>query len=286
MPARGGGATKRVVVSAHMDTQRTGLIWRGKFTRQVAHLYQKLPGAMKSPLFPVMAAFALQPLAGVLTWAWPGSTVATVVTVYVFIIYAVSGFLLAEWSVGPFVPGAADNATGVAAALELADRWRQTPADGVDLVLLLSGCEETGPLGAAAWVEAHLDERPRDATSFLVLDTLSCGAPRFVDAEYTLAATRVHYHADMIRLAGDVARRLGLRDAGPHALPTFTDAIPFARRGIGGVSILTFEDGVYMPNYHQLVDTSDRVDFGVAWQAVEFSWEVLKELARRKPDSA
>jgi Zn-dependent M28 family amino/carboxypeptidase len=165
---------------------------------------------------------------------------------------------------------------------ERKNRWKREPVEGVELVVLFTGCEETGVLGATAWVEAHKDERPLACTSFLVLDTLAYGAPRFLAVEHTLAATPVHYRPDMIRLCEAAARRLGIQGAGPHAVPTFTDAVPFVLHGIAGASVLTFDDSGYLPNLHQMSDTSANLNFDVAWQAVEFSWEVLKDLAKRK----
>lgn len=74
---------------------------------------------------------------------------------------------------------------------------------------------------------------------------------------------------------GETARRMGLKGAGPHTMPTFTDGLAFMSRGMEGISVLTFEDGVTMPNYHQMGDTSANMDFDMGWGAVEFCWELL-----------
>lgn len=97
--------------------------------------------------------------------------------------------------------------------------------------------------------------------------------------EHTLSAVPIKTPKAMIELCERAADGLGLEGAGPHALPTFTDGIAFLTRGIPGVSLLSFEDGVHLPNYHQLSDTSENMDFDVGWEAVEFAWTVLDLLA-------
>lgn len=292
LPCREGREPRhRVVVCAHIDSQRTGLMWKGKLVKPLSRLYQKAPGPMMSPMFPVMLAFVTQPVVGLLALVWPGNSVSTALAGLLIVIYAVAGVLLAEWAVGPFVPGAADNATGAAAAIEAAERWSREPIDGVELVVLLSGCEETGALGAAAWVRTHEAEIRRTPTSFLVFDTFGYGRPRYAGREHTLAAVSLEYPRDILDACAEVAGRLGLHDAGPHTLPTFTDGVAFLARGIPGASLLTFEDGVHMPNYHQMLDTSDRMSFDIGWEAVRFGWEVLRAMAARsvspaRPDRA
>ena len=70
------------------------------------------------------------------------------------------------------VPGASDNATGVAAVLSLAGGFAREPLEGTEVVLVLPGCEESGMGGMRAWVESegasarsghHARARPRHA---------------------------------------------------------------------------------------------------------------------------
>lgn len=274
-----GKPRRTLVVCAHMDTQRTGLMWRSGLAGRLAPLYQRLPGPMKGPSFPLFAAFVAQIVLGAFEQLFPGSTFVLVLVILVGVVYLVAAVLLFDWSRGTFTPGAADNATGVAAALELAERWSRERRDGIELVLLLTGCEESGALGAFAWIAAHgseLQERPH---VFLVLDTLAYGAPRFIDREHTLDTHQVRYPEDVVELCAKAAARLGMEGAGPYALPTFTDGAAFLVNGVPGAALLTFMDDVSMPNYHQMSDTSDNADFAVGWRAVELAWGVLVALA-------
>jgi hypothetical protein len=279
VPSVTGVPRRRVVVLAHLDTQRTGAMWNPKVIGRVTRLYERVPGPMKGPTFPIVVGLALQPLLGTAWLFAPAAPPLLGIAGLIGVVDLVAAGVLLDWARGPYVPGAGDNATGVAAALELAERWLREPIDGVELVVLLTGCEETGALGAAAWLDAHRREIVETPTVFLNLDTFSCGSPRFADVEHTVAAEPMRYPADLVALCAAAARRQGLEDAGPFALPTFTDAIAFLARGVRGVSLLTFEDGLHIPHYHQMTDTSEHVDFAAGWRAVELAWDVLQALA-------
>ena len=269
---------RRILLIGHMDTQRTGFMWRPEIGERFAKSGSGMPGPLKSPLFLVVLAMVLVPLVGVAALLGAPPEVVTFAVAVVLVIDAVASLILGDWARGPFVPGACDNATGAAAVLALAAAWRREPAPDVELALLLTGCEESGLGGSMAAAAAMKRDSGALPTTFINLDTLGYGAPRYIGVEYSYAATPVGYPADVLATCADAAIELGLEDAGPHTLPVCGDALPFLVRGIPGASILTFEPGPHMPNYHQMTDTADRMDFAIGWRAVEFGEAVLKRL--------
>jgi acetylornithine deacetylase/succinyl-diaminopimelate desuccinylase-like protein len=280
VPAAGGSPHARIVVMAHYDTQRTGLMWREGLIRGIAPALARSPGPTRAPTFPVVLGMGLQVVAGALLLAFPAlRPIATVVAAIVFFIFAVAGFVLAEWARGPYVPGANDNATGSAAVFALVEEWRKAPPEGVELVALWTGSEETGLLGAAAWAEAHR-RAPKDVpTTFLNVDTLGRGRPRFLGAEYSIGAVRVRYPQSIVEVCTRAAAEAGFPDAGPKTAAVASDALAFLVRGIPGASVLCFEDDGHMPGCHQMLDTMDNVDFDVAWSGVRLAWEILRRMA-------
>lgn len=272
-----GEVERRVVVLGHYDTQRTGRMWKPGVLDAVAPLLNRAPGVTKSPLFLVMLAMIAQVGLGIAALIFPGSGVVAGLLIPCLAIFALSGYLLGDWAKGPFVPGANDNATGAAAALTLAAAWQRNPVPGVEFIGLCPGCEETGLDGATAWAEKFGHHGP--PLTFINIDSLGYGTPRFVGKEHSLAGVPVAYPEEMVRLAGQVATERGLTEAGPHVIPVASDAISFLVRGIPGITMHCFEDGGMMPNYHQMTDTCDRMSFDRAWAGMEFAWAVLRRWA-------
>ncbi|MCE9555356.1 MAG: M28 family peptidase, partial [Planctomycetes bacterium] len=201
------------------------------------------------------------------------------VAITLSIYYAGALLLVGQWSIGKFVPGGCDNASGVAAALVLASRWRQQIPSDVELVVLLPGSEEVGSLGAAAWLDANQASLSATPTRFLNLDTLGYGAPHCITTGCTLSGPQYRYPRDLLRRCEAVADRLGLSDAVGSGPPTPTDGVAFLSRGIPGLTIMTFQKGFYVPNLHQMSDTAERMDIEITAQSTEFAWEVLQDLA-------
>jgi len=195
--------------------------------------------------------------------------------------YAVLAVILLQWSFGRPVPGAADNASGVAAVLAIAEAWlaEPRPADDVELLVLLSGCEECGLLGAAAWADRHRADLRSLSTVFVNIDGVGMGPPRYLGAEVPAAGLPLRAPRWVLEQCASVAAEQELTDAGPHALPGPTDALAFLARGLPAVTVVGFRDGFILPNYHTMRDTSDHMDFEAAMAGVRFARGVVWRLA-------
>ena len=112
------------------------------------------------------------------------------------------------------------------------------------------------------------------------LDSFGYGRPRFLGTEHALSGLPVHYPASVVAMCDEVAHDRGLIDAGPRTLQVATDGLPFLVRGIPGASVLCFDDHGYMPNYHQMSDTADNLDFGLAWETTGYCRALLLRLAQ------
>ncbi len=144
-------------------------------------------------------------------------------------VYAGYGALLAEWSLGAHVPGAADNASGAAAVLSLAEDWLHWPEVGVELVLLFTGCEETGALGAAAWADRHRGGIAALPTAFLNLDGLGFGPPHLLGCEIPLAGLPLRYPPGLVARCREAAALGGHELPEPLTVPGFTDGLALLR---------------------------------------------------------
>lgn len=279
IPARSGPPRRRVVLVGHYDTQRTGWMWQEGLLSPVARMLTRAPGPLKSPLFPVMAAMVAMPV--VARWAviYPQSALVTPVGIAIVVVLGIATVVLLQWGYGPYVPGAADNASGTAAVMALAEAWRDDPVDDVEVVAACLGCEEVGLLGSQAWIRAHRAALREVPTWFINIDTIAYGRARFLGGEYALVGAPARYDPGVVAHAADAAAELGLVNAGPKILPVATDGLAFALRGVPGVTIISFDDDGHMPNYHQLGDTAENMDFDVAWDGTRLAWGVLRRLA-------
>jgi Zn-dependent M28 family amino/carboxypeptidase len=178
---------------------------------------------------------------------------------------------------GP-VPGASDNATGVAAVLALAERFAAEPFDDTEVVALLPGCEESGMGGMRDWLDCERGRLDPAATLVLGLDTLGAGEPIVVTGEGPFRPERFP-RADLDR-ADRGAERAGIRPPRRVRLGAWSDPILAVHAGIPSLSILSI-DGNRFANYHLPTDTPDRVDWESVGACVRLAAGVAADFAGR-----
>ena len=232
-----GEPRRTIVFIAHHDAQRTGLMWRLPRTKQPMAL---LPEAM----------FAL-----IATGCLVGSRVLRALGATVLGVMTLLGLDVARQRV---VPGANDNASGVASLLALMTAFARDPLERTDVIGVFSDCEEVGLGGASAWLAAHGDELDRASTLVVSLDTLGSGEPAVVSRDGALSA-------NYPRATQDWADRGALRAAVPPPrridLVAPTDGSPPNHAGLHTLSLVSCApDGTLGPHYHQPTDTPEHVD--------------------------
>lgn len=245
LPARGTRRATLVVV-AHHDAARTGLIWHPALTRAGARRRRR-----RRAMEPVGWPYALAGLA-----AATGTRAGRVVGGALGLL-AVGAMIDVQRS--PTVPGASDNATGVAALLALAHRLAADPPDGLETLLVSTGCEETGMGGMAAFLARHRAGLDPASTFVLGLDTLGAGEPILARAEGALLPHR--YAERDLELVARAARAAGLTPPPRWRIGAYTDPIVARLAGYRAASLLSVgSDGRYT-DYHLPTDVPERVDW-------------------------
>ena len=224
VPAK-AAAERTFVLVAHLDAQRTGLIW----DRRVVE-----PGARRRlktrSMTPAAAGGAL---AIALPFRW---------------LKALMALLLLDTATRPTVPGANDNASGVAAVLEVVRRVAADPLERTDVLAVFPGAEEAGMGGMRAFLERH-DLDP--ATTFVFgLDTVGSGTPILAAAEGAVLK-HAYREEDLARVAGDVER---------WRIAAYTDPILARFAGLPSVSLLSVGDHGMYTRYHRMDDLPEHVD--------------------------
>jgi Zn-dependent M28 family amino/carboxypeptidase len=184
--------------------------------------------------------------------------------------------LLADIVLSGVVPGAGDNASGVATVLRLADRYGEQ-LDSFDVWVLLTGAQESMQLGMSAFLKRHRKELDRSSTVFVCVDDVGRGKVRYTIKEgYILAYP---FHPDLIGLCNQLReedREDGYYGVEPIVSRIATDAHRARVAGYPAIAIGCVGEEGFPPHYHQATDTVDTLEPEALQQAYEFCSELVE----------
>ena len=158
------------------------------------------------------------------------------------------------------MPGANDNATGVAAVLELVRRIQERPLPGVDVVIVSPGGEEAGSVGMRSWIHGPGRSLDRRSTLVVNLDAIGSGGHLVVSRREGLTGW---FRPSDVNLSQRGARLAGLAAPRVVTFPNVTDAF-VARHAGCTASILSYDDG-WISNLHLPSDVPENV----GWSTVD-----------------
>jgi Zn-dependent M28 family amino/carboxypeptidase len=204
-------------------------------------------------------------LAGIAAGAIPGRPARRVAHA----LLGAAGLTIAESVRHPTAPGANDNATGVAAVLELAEELTRQPLCSTEVVLVFPGGEEVGNTGIRAWMRHNRHSLDPERTLLINLDSLGSG-------EHLVVATReglsARYTKRDVRLATDAAAAAGI-ELREGTFANVTDTFAGRLAGIRAISLLSFERG-WIPNLHSPTDTPENVRFNTIEDAIALTQRI------------
>jgi acetylornithine deacetylase/succinyl-diaminopimelate desuccinylase-like protein len=255
---------QRVCLCAHLDTTRSGLMFHPAIVAHLARLLQIPVGAslllVADPLIRRLPVARRLHVLGI-----AGAVLALV--------------LLAERELrGSDVPGANDNASGCAVTAQLIAECAASPLEHTEVGLLVSGCEESGLLGAQAYARTHHARAKR--TIFVNFDSVGGDAPlTYILREGSATLTRPA-SPRLVEIAATIARsRPDLGLVGARTTPGLpTDATVMRALGYEAITFLAQTDTI--PNYHWPTDTYENLAPATIARALEVGREMLGELDR------
>jgi hypothetical protein len=258
------GTRQRVVLLAHLDTNRCRLAWQSATVRYLEPLTWLT--------FAVLVLLGGLHLAGALLggplWVWwlsllpAGYILGTVVTLW------------RDWRT-PFSPGAHDNASGVAVALAVGQRLASQPLRYTEVWLAFTGAEETDHRGLKVLLQEH-GATIRNA-AFLDLEGVGGGELVYLVREGLCWPYRPD--PGLLALAERIAVRrpdLGVRPA----WMTVEDEVRTLRnRGYRALCIAGRDPQTgTLPRWHRPDDTADTVSPEALERAATFVWEMVKAM--------
>ena len=281
-PGPNPSASARLILSAHYDTAKTGFVFGPRSVR----VAKRLSETARILLGPIRLIFwaGIVPLLAISAARMGGMDAQwlAVIELIPTALLLVSLALLIDIALSGVVPGAYDNASGVAAVLSTVQQLDADPPQHLDVWVLLPGAEECNCEGMARWIAAHRKELEPERTFFVNLDSVSYGDVHYLASEGAIISysmdRRLYELCEAIAAAD---REDGNRyRARPMRTPLHTDALPVSTRGFRAISLIGAENGVGAPYYHTHADTPDKVDEDSMARAVEFAVELVRQIDR------
>jgi hypothetical protein len=256
-------ADRTLVVMAHHDAARTSFIfsqapqkwiWRN-FPDYIATHDTSAPA-----WFPVIAA----PIAIMLGLVRTGTVMC-----------ATSMFTFADMGRHGSVPGANDNLTGVSALVGIARSLHEEPVEGLRVMLVSAGSEESLQEGIRAFGRRHFGSLPRDRTWFLNLDQLA--SPDLVPIEGEGSLVMHDYDREFTDFVCECAAEVGPPLRRGSRAWTSTDGCVPNIAGYPTATLVSLTPWKMLANYHWPSDVPENVDY----DCVERATAVAERVARR-----
>ena len=261
---------------AHTDAARSGLVFHPDPPRALARRFPKIHaktnttpptmwGAVAGPAFVALgSALGSRRLRGFGTLVSAGYAAA-----------------MADIGLRKVVPGANDNATGVAVLLSLAHRLRDRPPRGLRVILLSAGSEESFMEGMSAYARRHFADLPRERTKVICIDTVGSDKLLLLRGEGMLGIRDYSqpFHSFLTGCADD----LGIDVFADLRFRNATDGLIALKAGYD-TAMLGSADPFKLPtNYHWPTDTADRVHYDTVAEAARLCSEALDRLEPGQP---
>ena len=242
------GAQETLVFVAHHDAAQGGLIYRPELTRLVADTF---PGwYAKQTTSPQMLRLVAA-----------GPALAAIPALRKLGLVVSAGSLLAFGDIATrtVVPGANDNLTAVAVLLELARLLRERPVEGVRVILVSTGSEESFMEGMRGWVRRHGRALDRERTRVIVLETLGSAELILLEGEGMIWMT--DYDPEVRDFIAASAQDVGAALRRGLKLGFATDALSALRAGFRTATLASCDEYKMPANYHSQRDIPGNVDF-------------------------
>lgn len=262
-------AERTVLLVAHHDAAHSGLVFHPALPRLVAEAFPDMHERSKQSA-PIMYA----------TWLGPVLTALGALARRSGLLRAGAALglgaaaAMADIGRSQVVPGANDNLTAVAVLIALASRLQRQPLQGVRLLLLSTGSEESFMEGMQGFVRRHRHDLDSERTTVLCLECLGSPTLTLLEGEGML---RMRSYSDDVRQAlAEAAESAGVPIMRGLRTVAATDALVALRRGLRAGTLASVAETKFPANYHWPSDTPENVD----WETVKQAFAVTEQFVR------
>jgi hypothetical protein len=265
-------AERTIVLIAHHDSAHSGIV----FHPEIPHIANRLGLIEKTDTSPMLMA----PVVGGPILAALGALTGWRPLAKLGVLLGLgSAATMAEIGARPVVPGANDNGTAVVALLALAQRLREEPVEGIKVVLLSVGAEESFSEGIKAFGERHFGDLRRESTFFLCLETL--GSPHLLVLRGEGFLKMHEYPPRSLALMDGLAEELGISLFPNLRLHNGTDGLEPLVAGYETATLASCTDLKQPANYHWWHDLAENVDFDTVADGIRLAEATIRRLGAR-----
>jgi hypothetical protein len=187
-----------------------------------------------------------------------------------------SAAAMADIGLRPVVPGANDNGASCVALLALARRFAEEPPQGVRVILLSTGSEESFSEGMKAFGERHFPRLPRESTLFVCLEALGSDHLLVLRGEGFL---KMHeYSPRALAFFDRLAEEVGIWFFPNLRIHNGTDGLEPLAAGYDTAVLCSCNDLKQASHYHWPDDTSDNINFQTVERAIDLCQETVHRL--------
>jgi hypothetical protein len=176
------------------------------------------------------------------------------------------------------VPGANDNGAACVVLLALARRFAAEPPEGVRVILLSTGSEESFSEGMKEWGERHFPELPRESTFFLCLEALGSDHLLVLRGEGFLKM--YEYPPRALAFVDGLAEEMGIWLFPNLRIRVGTDGLEALAAGYETAVLCSCNDIKQASNYHWPTDTAANINYATVEHSLDLCHEAVRRLHR------
>ncbi len=268
-------AERTVVVVAHHDAANWSLLFAPQLAQRIGDRFPQLlerSNTTPAVMFPVFGGPLLTALGGL-----GGSKLLRRLGGFLSL---ASALTFAEIGSRSVVPGANDNLSGVAVLVGLARALRGQPLDGLRVILLSTGSEESFMEGMRGFAARHFSSLSTATTSFVCVD--SVGSPTLMQLEGEGMLRMRDYPEPLKRLLSEAADELEVPLVRGLRFRNATDGLISLQAGYPTIMLGSISKYKAPSNYHWPTDTPENVDYSSVVDATNVCERLLRKLAAER----
>lgn len=252
---------RRLVLSAHYDSAKSGLMWHPKLVKNFRVTF--LVEFASLLLLPLL--LGAEALTGIRALTYVAIPFAVIVTIALLLLVHREIF-------HKHVDGANDNASGVGVMLSLAEALSADASADTEVMVVATGCEEAGLVGMQKFLAKHSDDVER--AWMINIDNVGAGEISYTTAEGMLLRHKTG--KPLLEVAEKVARLPGMNVTGRPFRVMSNDTEPVLLRRLDAITVIGTTDGVPV-NWHWKTDTLENIDP----DSIDTAYRFVEAMVRR-----